>query len=232
MVLRSMMRTLVRATVVLVMAAGCKKPPEGGAPGSSGSGSATREPRPAVVADAPAAPPVTDAAPAPATEGPFAIPAGARVVLEREARKADASSIGADVTLHVVDRVATDDAGDSSRHVDQVVVLTGAGAMAVEVGYVRDQDPEYRDKLVRPHAPLDPPRAFQRADAAAPLKFKGPLLYLKHWKAGDLAVAHDGDAIVVWRSETLQGEGEDGQAQDWYEQARIKLAAGAKVTAK
>jgi hypothetical protein len=223
--------------VAALWACGCKSKQEGGM-ATAGSGAPTTaapavEPPTqgsAVAIDAPPAPDA--AAPAPGGDAAYALPADARKISEREARKADATALGADVTVRLVEKV-TGDVSDGVRHVDQLVELAGTGAVLVEIGYSLDDDaPSYRERPLRTVAPLAPPRAFREADAALKLAFAGPLLYLKHWKGGDVAVAKDGDAVVVWRSPTLLGEGEDGGAEPWFEQARIKLAPGAKLTAK
>jgi hypothetical protein len=229
---------VMMALVIAAALSGCKKQQEDALP-TAGSGSTQDRRDAAPVAevapapDATAVPAVTpDADAAAAVEGAYALPADARVIKEHDARKADATALGLALAVRLVDK-AFGDASDGLRHVDQVVVVSGAGALIAEVGFALDDDgPAYRSHLVRPVAPLEPPRAFHKGDAKAKLAFKGPLLYLAHWKGGDLAVAHDGDAIVVWRSQTLLGEGEDGEVQDWFEQARIKLASGATVTAK
>lgn len=218
------------ALVVVTAGSGCKKKQEDALP-TAGSGSTQDRRDAAPVAEVA---PVPDAAAVvePAPDAAYALPADARVIKEHDARKADATALGAAVTVRLVDKAAAD-ASDGLRHVDQVVVVSGTGSLVAEVGFALDDDgPAYRSPLVRPVAPLEPPRAFQQGDAKAKLAFKGPLLYLAHWKGGDVAVAHDGDAIVVWRSQTLLGEGEDGEAQDWFEQARIQLASGATVSAK
>lgn len=216
------------ALVVVTAGSGCKKKQEDALP-TAGSGSTQDRRDAAAVA---VVTPDAAAAVVPAPEAAYALPADARVIKEHDARKADVTALGAVVTVRLVDKAAAD-ASDGLRHVDQVVVVSGTGSLIAEVGFALDDDgPAYRSPLVRPVAPLEPPRAFQQGDAKAKLAFKGPLLYLAHWKGGDVAVAHDGDAIVVWRSQTLLGEGEDGEAQDWFEQARIQLASGATVSAK
>ena len=64
------------------------------------------------------------------------------------------------------------------------------------------------------------------------MPYKGPLLFLREGKGGELAVAHVDDTIVAWRLMIMHGEGEEGTVQDWFEQAKIKLAPGATVTAR
>jgi len=221
-------RSLAVALAFAAGASACKQKQEA-ALTTAGSGSMQGAVTPDAVAAVPDA-----AAPdaAVASGGAYTLPADARVVKENAARKADASALGAAVAVRLVDKVE-DDASDGLRHVDQVVVLSGSGSVIVEVGFALDDDgPAYRTHLVRPAAPLAPPRAFHPGDAKAKLAFSGPLLYLAHWKGGAVAVAHDGDAIVVWRSQTLLGEGEDGAVEPWFEQARIRLAGGAAVTAQ
>lgn len=214
---------------VLAVAAACGKKKDDGTGSKAKVIDAAPPPPPAIDA-APA--PAIDAAPAPA-DGVFALPADATVVKESAAKKADASALGADVTVHLAEKVAAP-TGDDSRHVDQLLVLQGTGAMVVELGFATDESAKYKDQgeELRTVEPLDPPRPFAKDDAGALLKWKGPITYVKHWSGDeesgdDLAVAQDGDALVVWRSQTL-----DGEAGDWFEQARVKLAAGAKVTWK
>lgn len=134
-----MMRTSLLALCTLLAVAACGKKKDDGAGG-----------KPARVIDAaPAPPPAIDAAPAPAidaaaaaADGAFVVPADAKVVKESEAKKADASALGADVTVHLVEKVAAP-TGDDSRHVDQVLVLQGTGAMAVELGFASDEGAKY-----------------------------------------------------------------------------------------
>ena len=198
--------------------------------------------KPARVMDAAPAPSpvqVHDAAPAPvidaaqALNSAFTMPTDAKVVPEAAAKRADATALGAEVTVNLVDKVAAP-TGDDTRHVDQVLVLRGTGALIVELGFAMDESARYADQgeELRTVEPIDPPRPFTKDDASAKLAFTGPLAYVKHWRADpdtrdDLAVGRDGDVLIVWRSQTL-----DGEAGDWFEQARVTLAPGAKVVWK
>jgi hypothetical protein len=160
----------------------------------------------------------------------FALPAGATVVKETGARTADASALGTHVTVRLVEKIG-EDTGDRTRHVDQLLALEGTGAVVVELGFSSDDQDAFTHERLRTVAPLAPPRPFATGDAGAELPFQGPLLYLGHWKTDDLAVAQDGDALVVWRLQTLIEEGEEGgDPLPFFEQARIALAPGAKLT--
>jgi hypothetical protein len=225
----------VLVTALLAAAAGgaCgKKKDAGSAAGKETKVIDAAAPAPAIDA-APAAPAIDAAPAAPAADGAFVVPTDAPLVKESAARKADASALGTSVTVHLVEKVAAP-TGDDSRHVDQLLVLQGTGALVVELGFATDLGAKYKDQgeEVRTVEPIDPPRPFAKDDAGAMLGFKGPIAYVKHWagdeeSGDDLAVAQDGDALVVWRSQTL-----DGEAGDWFEQARVKLAPGATLAWK
>jgi hypothetical protein len=229
-----MMTTSTLAVCALAaLAVGCGSKKDDGGGKARPAPPAAQGAAPAVAIDgapAPPAPVVIDAAPLAAH---FALPADARLVPEPEAKQADARALGAEVRASLVDKVAAA-TGDDTRRVDQLLVLEGQGAVVVELGFASDAGGTYPDEreALRPVSPLAPPRPFAKGDAAAPLTFKGPLAYVKRWAADDqtaddLAIGQDGDAVVVWRSQTL-----DGEAGDWFVQARIALAPGARVTWK
>ncbi len=171
-----------------------------------------------------------------ADAGPFALPTGATTVAEHNARKADATALGANVTVQFVDKLGEDN--DGYRHVDEMLVLTGSSALIVEIADDSDASDAHTGvppNTLSTNAPLSPPRPFGKDDATPEpnvLPFKGPLLYLRHGKGGEVAVAHVDDTIVVWRLIVMHGEGEEGTVQDWFEEAKIKLAPGATVTAR
>jgi hypothetical protein len=227
-----MNRLHVIVLMAALAAAGCKK--KENAQMGSGSGSpqgASTDAAAAAAAPDAAAAATTD--PVPDEEGPFMMPAGAKVVAESEATKADATALGAKLRVHLVEQLA-EDGGDDRRMAALALVVEGDSALVVELGKTMGLASDYGDldgAMDLPKSPLSPPRAFAEGDARAALPFKGPLLYLAHWgddeAADDIAVAQDGDAIVVWRSQSS-----DGEAEPWFEQGRIKLAAGATVTAR
>lgn len=199
--------------------------------GGSNTGSS-----PAPVAQTPPAPAPTPPAPAPpappAASGPYTLPAGARTVDEHAARKADATALGGDLALRFVDKLGEDN--DGSRRVDEMLVLSGASAMIVEIAYDLDDSAAHKgaaDGTLVLNAPLSPPRPFRKTDAPNPLPFAGPLLYVRHGKGGAVAVAHDGDTVVAWRLSIQHGEGGEGQIIDWFVQAKIQLTPGATVKA-
>jgi hypothetical protein len=237
---RAMNRMIVLAMVaVLAAAPGCKKETPAAMTGSSNQGSGSQEaaaaqPPTSAPAPAPAPAPQPHADPAPSS-GPYTLPAGARTLNEREARKADATALGTDLALRFVDKLGEDN--DGTRRIDELLVLTGASAMIVEIAYDLDDDAPHKgvaDGTLALNVPLSPPHPFGKDDAKEapnPLPFKGPLLYLRHGKGGTVAVAHDGDTLVAWRLSVLHGEGADGQVQDWFVQAKIQLAPGANVKA-
>src|SRR3954468_4497256 len=130
--MQRMTRMTVVAVALLAAAAGCKKETTG-MTGGSNTGSTTApavQPPPAPAATAPPAPAAT--AP-PVASGPYALPAGARTIDEHAARKADATSLGSDVALRFVDKLGAEN--DGSRRIDEMLVLTGASAMILEIAY-------------------------------------------------------------------------------------------------
>jgi hypothetical protein len=230
-----MTRMTVLAIALLAAAPGCKKETTamtgGSNPGSTSAPVAQPPPAPAPAATPPtAAPP-----PAPAASGPYTLPAGARTLDERAARKADATSLGGELALRFVDKLGEDN--DGSRRVDEMLVLTGTSAMILEIAYDLDESAAHKgvaDGTLVLNAPLSPPRPFGKTDAQEapnPLPFAGPLLYLRHGKGGSVAVAHDGDTLVAWRLSVQHGEGGEGQVIDWFVQAKAQLAPGATVKA-
>lgn len=202
--------------------------------GSNTGGSAA-----AVAPTTPAAPPAPAPKPAPdpaPSSGPYTLPAGAKTLDERAARKADATPLGGELTLRFVDKLGEDN--DGSRRIDEMLVLSGASAMIIEIAYELDDAAPHKgaaDGTLALNPPLSPPRPFGKADAKEapnPLPFAGPLLYLRHGKSGSVAVAHDGDTLVAWRLSVQHGEGADGQVEDWFVQAKVRLAPGATVKAQ
>ena len=226
--MQRMTRMTVLAVALLAAAPGCKK--ETAMTGGSNTGSS-----PAPVAQTPPAPAPTLPAAAPAPSGPYTLPAGARTVDEHAARKADATALGGDLALRFVDKLGEDN--DGSRRVDEMLVLSGASAMIVEIAYDLDDSAAHKgaaDGTLVLNAPLSPPRPFSKADAPGapnPLPFAGPLLYVRHGKGGAVAVAHDGDTLTAWRLSIQHGEGGEGQVIDWFVQAKVQLAPGATVKA-
>jgi hypothetical protein len=218
-----MNRTLL--VLALLFAPSCKKrsteapvPTEtGSAPGSAA------EPTPSE--DAPAM-----TAPKPVNEpSEPSLPSDARVISERE-KKADLSSLGSDLAIQLLEKI-NPDLGDPERILNVRLVVTGAGSAVVDLGNALDPvSEEDGAKDLRAVAPLAPPRPFGAADASKPLPFSGPLLLLRKWRSGHLAIGRDGDALVVWRMDI--GFEEDEFIGDWYEQMRLTLAPGAKLAAK
>ena len=225
---------IVLAVAVLAAAPGCKKETAAMTGGSNPGGSAAAvAPTPPPPAPAPASKAAPD--PAPAT-GPYALPAGAQTLDERAAHKADATALGGDLALRLVDKLGEDN--DGSRRIDEMLVLSGATAMIIEIGYELDDAAAHKgtaDGTLALSPPLSPPHPFSKADAKEapnPLPFAGPLLYLRHGKGGAVAVAHDGDTLVAWRLSVQHGEGADGRVDDWFVQAKVQLAPGATVKAR
>ncbi len=226
--------TLVLALTTALGLGACDKKKEAAGAGGAGAKAGTAA---AIALDAPA-PPVVDAPPAAIDKptGPFTMPTTATVVPENQSRKPDATALGPAVSVRLVEKVEAAD--DSVRRVGLAVVLAGAGEMIVELAPAMDQGSKYTDRAahLRTVAPLTPPRAFAAGDPGAKLAFTGPLLYVGGYQVSDgpataLAVAQDGDALVVWRSEALPEEGEEAaEFEAWYEASRIKLAAGARIS--
>jgi hypothetical protein len=224
---------MLAIVVALVVGSGCKKTPAAETIAGSGDGSAAMSGSgtPSAPADAATSPDAAAVAPS----GPFVLPTGGQTLNEHEARKADATALGAEITLRFVDKMGEDN--DGTRHVDEMLVLTGSSSLIVEIAYDSDDAAPHKGAAVGSlvtNAPLSPARPFGKDDAKEapnPLPFKGPLLYLRHGAGGTVAVARDGDTIVAWRLTVLHGEGADGTVLNWFTQANIKLAPGAKVTA-
>lgn len=223
--------------VALVAVCGCKKKPGEdtnnmtGSAGSSSTGSATVTPPPA-----PAPAPDAAAVAPPAGSGAVTLPAGAQQIDERGAHHGDATALGNAVTVQFIDKLGAEN--DGQRRVDEMLVLTGASAMVVQIAYDSDDAGAHTgaaDDSLSANPPLSPPRPFGKDDATVAknmLPFTGPLLYLRHGTGGEVAVAHVDDTITVWRLMVLHGEGAEGTVQDWFVQAKIKLAPGATVTAR
>jgi len=217
--LTPMWRTRVRyaALVGTALALGAcnDRPPEHANP----AGSSAPPPTPKVIATA-----------------PFTLPAGARTVPEPQARKANATALGPSITLQFANTLGEED--DGYRRVDESLVLVGSGALIVEIGDDPDDAAAHAGAAtgtLYAEPPLSPPRPFRAADATVAknmLPFQGPLLFLRQGKGGEVAVAHVGDTIRVWRLMILHGEAEEGTVQDWFEHAKIQLAPGAVVVAK
>ncbi|HEX3477288.1 MAG TPA: hypothetical protein VHT91_19835 [Kofleriaceae bacterium] len=233
--MQRMTRMTLVAVALLAAAPGCKK--ETAMTGGSNTGSSPAPVAPTPPAPAPASPaPAATAPPAPAAaSGPYTLPAGARTIDEHAARKADATALGGDLALRFVDKLGEDN--DGSRRVDEMLVLSGASAMIVEIAYDLDDSAAHKgaaDGALVLNAPLSPPHPFSKTDAPEapnPLPFAGPLLYVRHGKGGAVAVAHDGDTITAWRLSIQHGEGGEGQVIDWFVQAKLQLAPGATVKA-
>lgn len=214
------------AVVALAAACGKKSSPEPAATKGKGSGAA------------PTAPVALDASPPPPdAPGPFVMPTDATLVPESSARKADATALGAAVVARLVTRVQPSQ-GDDLRRIDHALVLTGTRAMIVELGFALDDGARYPDaaaSLVTVPA-LEPPRPFVADDRGhATRPFAGPLLYrvdhaTPEGMATALAIARDGDALVVWRSQALPEEQEEPAFEPWVELSRVALAPGAALS--
>lgn len=165
--------------------------------------------------------------------------AAERVIAEPDARQVDASDLGPEVTLTLLERAPPEvDPGDALRRLDLALALTAAGAgtaaVVIELGFalVPAAGCPLAPGEVRPLPPLVPPRPFDTHDAAALLPHDGPLLHLHHRGdpedlADDVAIAQVGDELVVWWAPTL-----DGEAEEWHEQSRVRLAPGVRIVAR
>ncbi len=170
---------------------------------------------------------------------PRAAAAAERVIAEPDARQVDATDLGLEVVVILLERAPPEiDPGDALRRLDLALALTAAGAepatVVIELGFalVPAADCPLAPGEVRSLPPLAPPRPFDPHDAAALLPHDGPLLHLHHrgdpdGVADDVAIAQVGDELVVWWAPTL-----DGEAEEWHEQSRVRLAPGARIVAR
>lgn len=214
--------------IVLLLTA-CKKDEKKDAPAKTESAA----PKPAPDAAAAAVVAVAPIDAAPAAPAALSIPADAQVVSMSGDKPFDGTALGPDVTVQLIHRLKPMNPDGGYRDQDELLVLTGAGKNVVlDLGTRMWADVKGADGLLESAKPVDPPRpAAEVTTHDAPPPFKGPVIFL--WER-DLevflyktAVAHDGDAIIVWVFELVDGEG-----GEWEERARVTLAAGAKVTAR
>jgi hypothetical protein len=210
------MRLMIGLVVASALgAAACKKKPNTAEP-SVGSGSAVVQ------------------APIDAAAGPWTLPTGASAA----DANADATSLGAQVTLHLVERVSKDEVG-GGRGVKTIVVLEGSGgAIAADEtseGLAQDGAPATMAMKAPADivlAPLTPSRPIKEDESIAELDYKGPLLFLVHFESKgetrDVALAKDKDTLAVWTM--IAPSDAVDVAPAWEESGRIKLAPGATVT--
>jgi len=181
---------------------------------------------------------------APRVAAPDAAAAGGALALPADARtftttaysatdgKVDATALGAAVTAQLLTRAGPHPDG-GFRDLQPVLVLSGEGAVVVELTELMWKDDEQVAEGTLEAAPprVPPAPAPKEDDPEEAVPFAGPLLFL-HERQGSVflyrtAVAQDGDALVVWEYELV-----DGETDGWGERVRVQLAPGAKVTAK
>jgi hypothetical protein len=174
-------------------------------------------------------------APADAAAGPWTVPAAARAV----GADADATSLGTQVSVHLLERLQTYEAG-GGRAVKTVMVIEGTGGAiaADETDEMVAQDGAPATMAMKAPAdivlaPLTPPRAFAENDSLVELDYKGPLLFLVHFESKgekrDLAIAKDRDTLAIW---TMVAPSDSIDVPpEWEQTGTIKLAPGTTVIA-